>query len=128
MITKQSLQAVRRDIDKALAIVGKHHDLAINLGNITYTGSSFKGKIEAISTEESKTGLATDFDQLAFNKHCAMFGLTPQMFGRAFRNVNGYYEICGIKPQNTKYPIIAKNRMGKKFKFTSEAVIRGLRE
>lgn len=120
IFTGKTLLPIKKAIDKALAEVGAEHGLSFNIGKITFFDTSFTAKIECvINNGESGNSVAKN----TWDRYCYNYGLTPESFGKKFTSNGNLFEICGCKPNNHKYPIIAKNLgNGKQYKFNIASV------
>ena len=67
-------------------------------------------------------------DKAQWKRHASMYGLPVDAFGTVFRSNGTEYRICGISTRRPKYPVLGTRVSdGKKFKFTADVVIRGLK-
>lgn len=71
MLTKDKLNAIRDDLDAALAEIGKKHGFTMNTGKITYASDSFTAKIEALAV-----GAKTD-NEKRYEATCDLYHLPP---------------------------------------------------
>jgi hypothetical protein len=55
--------------------------------------------------------------------HCRNFGLKPEHFGTTFRSGRAIFRIAELKPNSYKYPIIAVNERGARYKFPASVII-----
>lgn len=118
--TRQTIPPIREAVQSALEKVGAEHGLSFDIGKITFLDTSLTAKIEcAINNGESGNSVA----KTKWDSHCYNYGLTPESFGKKFTSNGNLFEICGCKPNNHKYPIIAKNLgNGKQYKFNIASV------
>jgi hypothetical protein len=61
--------------------------------------------------------------KLTWNRYCAMFRLTPEMFGTKFKVARTTYTITGLNPRRPKNPIELLADNGKKFKSGPDYVL-----
>lgn len=123
---RPTLKLIRKEIDEALALVTKKYGVAFQGGNIRYDTESFKMRITG--TLPNKNGKAEPVEVKDFKSHCFIYGMTPKDLGRYFMTNGVTYKLVGLKPKSHKYPFVGERYDGKRFKFTVDAVSRGLGE
>ena len=120
-ISKDLLKALRVDIDAALAEVGKKHGVSLTQGNTRYSVSTFTTKIEGIVLNSSSTG-TTSTEQAKYTSEAPICGIDPASYGKSFIDRGTKFKIVGINRKAKKYPIIAQNDNGTRYKFGPEVV------
>lgn len=122
MIDKQTLDNFRNDFKKAMETLEQQYGFVIELGRITYTPTSFTGKLE-VHEGESKD----DVNEQEFKKYCRMFGLDADDYDRRFTFQGKDYIVVGIRPSKHKYPICCQEvNSGTTYGFTAEGVKKAL--
>jgi hypothetical protein len=122
MIDRQTLENFRQDFNEAMKDLETKYGFVIELGRITYTATSFTGKLE-VHEGESKD----DVNEQEFKKYCYMFGLDEQDYDRRFTFQGKDYIVTGIRPSKRKYPICCQEvQSGTTYGFTSECVRKAL--
>jgi hypothetical protein len=122
MIDRQTLENFRQDFNEAMKDLEQKYGFVIELGRITYTPTSFTGKLE-VHEGESKD----DVNEQEFKKYCYMFGLDEQDYDRRFTFQGKDYIVTGIRPSKRKYPICCQEvQSGTTCGFTSECVRKAL--
>lgn len=122
MIDKQTLDNFRNDFKKAMETLEQQYGFVIELGRITYTPTSFTGKLE-VHEGESKD----DVNEQEFKKYCRMFGLDADDYDRRFTFQGKDYIVVGIRPSKRKYPICCQEvNSGTTYGFTAEGVKKAL--
>jgi hypothetical protein len=118
-ITVNQLELIRKEINDAIAAVAAKHNMTMSLGKITYDEVSFKSEIKAtvISTDGTDLKARNDWDH-----YCKLFWLKSEDFGKTFVDAGETYTICGVKPRNTKFPILAKSIKGVTYKFPDDVI------
>ena len=102
----------------------KQYGFVIELGRITYTATSFTGKLE-VHEGESKD----DVNEQDFKRYCYQYGLQPTDYDRRFEFQGNHYIVVGIRPSKRKYPICCQCvENGTTYGFTAEAVKRALKD
>ena len=122
MIDRQTLENFREDFKKAMEDLESKYGFVIELGRITYTPTSFTGKLEA-KEGDSKD----DVNEQDFKKYCSMYGLSKDDYDRRFTFQGHDYIIVGIRPSKRRYPICCTRvDNGTTYGFTAECVKRAL--
>lgn len=123
MISKEMLQAFRRDFNEAMKPLETKYNLELKLSKITYGEDSFQGKVEAFDRSQGESKEANEF-----NKYCSYYGLQPSDLNRVITTPNGEgYQIKGLDRQKRKYCISAiRVSDGKEFGLTLDFVKKGL--
>jgi len=119
--TRPTLREVREDIKEALKSVEEKHGIKFTFGSIRFDDSKMNTRLVAhVGTDTS------DIAKKEWDEYCTRFGLGLHMFGKSFRSAGDVFTIVGIKPKSPKYPVIAMNNKGMKYKFAADTVIRNL--
>lgn len=118
-INKQTLTDFRNDFAEHLKSFEEKHNIKISLGRSTYNSDSFDMKMTtSLNREDGKS-----IEQIQFEKHCFMFDLKKQDFGKKLLlkigNNDMVAKIIEITPSSRKYPIIVLATNGKKYKLPS---------
>ena len=122
MIDKQTLTNFRKDFAEAVKDLEQKYGFVIELGRISYTATSFNGKLE-VREGESKD----DANEQDFKRYCRMYGLEASDYDRRFTYGNDEYIVTGIRPSKRKYPICCLCvGNGTTYGFTAECVKRAL--
>ena len=120
MIDRQTLTNFRQDFKKAMEALEKQYGFIIDLGNITYSATSFYGKLE-VREGDSRD----DLNEQEFKKYCKSYGLDPEDYDRRFTYDGKDYIIIGIRPSKRKYPISCQQvQDGTTYNFTADTVRR----
>ena len=122
MINRQTLTNFRQDFEKAMEALEKQYGFIIDLGSITYSATSFYGKLE-VHEGDSRD----DLNEQEFKKYCKSYGLDPEDYDRRFTYGGKDYIIIGIRPSKRKYPISCQQvQDGTTYNFTADTVRRVL--
>ena len=122
MIDRQTLTNFRQDFEKAMEALEKQYGFIIDLGSITYSATSFYGKLE-VHEGDSRD----DLNEQEFKKYCKSYGLDPEDYDRRFTYGGKDYIIIGIRPSKRKYPISCQQvQDGTTYNFTADTVRRVL--
>ena len=108
-----NLPHIRNDINEALATVAAKYGITLELGNMRYSEGQFTTKLTATAAETK-----SDAARVNWETHAIRFGLENSMFGKRFSASGKTLEICGIKPRNRKYPVLARSTNGEVYKLS----------
>jgi len=118
MIDRTMLQNFRQDFADAVKGLEQKYGVIIELGSITYSSISFKGKLE-VHEGASKD----DVNAQEFKKYCRRYGLSEDDYDRRFTYKGEDYIIIGIKPSKRTYPIVCQHALnGQSYGFTPDTV------
>ena len=109
--THSNLPNLRSELDAAINTVLAKHGLSANFGRFSFDDSTFTTKLTV------NCGSNDDAALREFKKYAFRFDLTGDEFGKSFTHSQDTYTIVGLKPKSRKYPILAKNKAGKTYKF-----------
>lgn len=122
---KADIDRLRAAMNAALAQVAAELGLEkLRAGNVKYedggAGATIQVKAEVIVGGKTKHAIA-------FDQYHEMFGLRAEQFGAKFHARDGQYEIVGLAPSRTRFPIMAIHvATGKTMFFTVDGVLRQL--
>ena len=120
MIDRQTLDNFRQDFEKAMETLKKQYGFIIDLCNITYSATSFYGKLE-VHEGDSRD----DLNEQGFKAYCKMYGLDYDDYDRRFTYGGKDHIIIGIRPSKRKYPISCPQvQDGKSYAFTADMIRR----
>jgi hypothetical protein len=120
MIDRQTLDNFRQDFKKAMEALEKQYGFIIDLGNITYSATSFYGKLEGHESDSRD-----DLNGQEFKMYCNLYGLDPEDYDRRFTYDGKDYIIIGIRPSKRKYTISCQRvQDGKSYAFTADMIRR----
>lgn len=111
-ITRDTLKALRPQIQAALNLIDNNFGLKIELGNATFNESIATFKlIVAAPTGDAPAGesaqvlkAAHDFTKMIWQYH----GMKKEDLGRSFKYMGSTYKIKGLMPRRTKFPILCE--------------------
>ena len=112
------------EIEEALQSIAKKYGISIKRGNGSYSESRCLIKVECATIGED--GFARTQAETDFPMFCTMFGLKPEHLGKEISIRGRVFTICGLKPNRTKLPILARAVGGKVYKFPERTVQRAL--
>jgi hypothetical protein len=108
---------IRAEIVAACEAIGKKHGATIELNPGSFNAQSIRFKVEvsAIGTDGALTS-----DARNFKLYASMYGLKPEDLNKTFTWGGNKFKLVGLSPRRPKYPFIAENEVGKRFKFGVE--------
>lgn len=119
-LDRTAVRRINDDIQSALDAVAKRYGVQIKVGNSRFSNTNCTTKIDISTVNEGGTVMtkeATDF-----NRFATSFGITKKL-GDTFDFRYDRYEITGLKPRSSKYPVLAKSLSnGKTFKFPAHDI------
>lgn len=119
-LDRAAVRRINNDIELALKAVADRYGVQIKVGNSRFSDSNCTTKIDISTVNEGGTVMtkeATDF-----NRFASSFGITKKL-GDTFDFRYDRYEITGLKPRSSKYPVLAKSlSSGKTFKFPANVI------
>lgn len=93
---KPNLKMLRNEIDDALKHVAEKHGIRLSLGNISFTATTFTGKLEALISDGNAEDLDSNIKwQKNFLTYAPLYGLSKDDLGRTFTYANKEYKIVG---------------------------------
>lgn len=122
MIDRQVLSNFRKDFAEAVKGLEQKYGLVIDLGQISFTPTSFTTKITCREGEDR-----FDVNAQEFKKYCKAYGLSEEDYDCRFTFQGKDYVIVGIRPSKRKYPICCKELSSSNtYSFTAEGVRKAL--
>lgn len=121
-MNKSKVIELRTGITATLKEIESANGIIFELGNGKYTDDSVTFQLKCV-----ETGGNANFDvgESEFKKYCVWFGLKPEHFGQHFTSQGKIFTVAGLKPKNTKYPIIC-NAGGTPYKLEADRVAKAL--
>ena len=118
---RNQIKQIHKDINDALAIVARKHGmLSLTTATLRFDETRFKVTVNGIASLDAFTQVTPVLsigDTINPNS----------LIGRVFISGNGTkFTVSDYKSNRPKYPIVAKNASGTQYKFTVDAVKRGL--
>lgn len=105
---KDTLKALRDDMNEALAAVAEKYGVKINVGSASYDAMglscSYKLEVEATQTEDG-----TEAARAKFECYAALFGLAAEDYHNTFDYFGIEYRIVDLNLKARKKPLIIEN-------------------
>ena len=111
----QFLKNFRTEFKDAVKELEEKHGIVINLGNISYSGSDFTGKLEVRldSVDPNQKYIDT------FKRCYKLYGLEEDMLNKSFRTNGKTLKFVGLDRKKRNYPCICEGN-GKSYKLSVE--------
>ena len=109
---RQTLRALRVDLDAAMASIAAKYGIQLNAGNISYTAETATIKVQAGVI--SKSGQVVTKEAQAFNQYKRLVGLGNLNIGDAINIQGKEYTISGYKPRSKNAVIVQRDGRGYK--------------
>lgn len=116
---KEKIRSIRERMNAVLAPLATEFGITIHAGNASFSATSVTFKVDIAEIIDGKVQSKQVDD---FNKLCHLYGFQPTDLGRKFKVRSEEYEITGLNPRSSKYPIEVKRSDGKPFRFTEDSV------
>jgi len=100
---KSNLVDLRKDIDLALAEVGKRYGIKINAGNARFTDTTATFKLEAAVVRDGK---AISREMETLKMYLGLLGLNEDHFGKVFKMGSKFFVLSGYSPRKHKKPVL----------------------
>lgn len=120
------VRIVEAEVRKALESIGKNHDITFDIDFGRHSPTKIQFRITAARTVYSSLGKTLSPAQVEWDWYASRFGFKSDDFGRRFERNGQTFTICGVKPSNHKYPILAKTSSGTVYKFSPAMVVASL--
>ena len=109
---RQTLRALRVDLDAAMASIASKYGIQLNAGNISYTAETATIKVQAGVI--NKSGQVVTKDAQAFNKYKRLVGLGNLNVGDTINIQGKSYTISGYKPRSKNAVLVQREGRGYK--------------
>ena len=109
---RQTLRALRVDLDAAMASIASKYGIQLNAGNISYTAETATIKVQAGVI--NKSGQVVTKDAQAFNQYKRLVGLGNLNIGDAINIQGKEYTISGYKPRSKNAVLVQRDGRGYK--------------
>lgn len=122
--TRQMVEELRKELNKAIAQFGEAHGLTLDVGNARFDETSIA---YTLNVSFSKTE-NYDPDKANWDANCRVIGMKPEDFGKE-TTINGVpYVICGYNQRASKNRIWIRSAAGKVYVSDARSVKSGMKE
>lgn len=120
-MTKGQIKQMRAEMNQALSKISERYDVAIEIGTIRYSDTGFTAKVEGVVTADPE-----DLEKVAKAKFlreiAGDYRIREEDFGKKFTENGRQYRIVGFNSRAHRYPVIAENINGVKYKFQANVI------
>ena len=114
---RQTLRALRVDLDAAMATIASKYGIQLNAGNISFTSETATIKVAAGII---KNGTVVTPEAKAFDQYKRLVGLGSLNVGDSITIQGKDYTISGYKPRSKNAVVVARG--GRSYKVTVDMV------
>jgi hypothetical protein len=114
---RQTLRALRVDLDNAMATIASKYGIQLSAGNISFTSETATIKVAAGII---KNGTVVTAEAKAFNQYKRLVGLEAFNVGDAIQIQGKEYTIKGYKPRSKSAVVIERD--GRSYKVSVDMV------
>jgi hypothetical protein len=129
-IDKVLLQKLRTEMDAAMQAVAKANGVLIKTGSCSYRPASatFKVEVVAIGDDVENSDNLTNKDATTlkaasdWKARAILYGLDAAWLGQKAKTPQGEFEVVGLMPRRSKYPVLVKTASGLKLMTTDQII------
>ena len=126
MIDDKKLKEIGREVQDAVSMVESEFNVKFNFEGIEQRANGARFILD-MQEMGSNGQSAIDPWAVTWNAHATKHGFNLSDRGKTFHSNTRTFKLLGLKPRNTKYPVIAENvRNGRSYKFRASSVLRYL--
>lgn len=118
---RSKVKQIHKDINDALQLIAKKHGMhSLRTGTLSFDDAKFTVRVTGVSSLSAFTS-TSDVIKPAITTN------PLSLMDKTFISPTGKkFTVCDYQPSNRKYPIIAKNDSGTRYKFTMSQVTQNL--
>ena len=116
--------ALRLEIDSALASLGQKYGVNFHAGNVSYNSQCATFKLEITTLGDG--GTVETKEAKDFKLYASSYGFKPEDLGRVFKFQGSDYKITGLKPRSRNCICIMGVNNNRAYKINPDAVLRSL--
>lgn len=122
---KPNLKTLRADLEAALAIVSKKHNIILSTANISYSATEATIKVKAMTKAEGvETALDARIAKFAedFKINAFLYGMKVEDLGKTYKSGSKIFTVVGLDSKKRKNAIVVKDQLGKTYISSPESV------
>lgn len=116
---RQDLRDLRDSLETLINLELSQTNLQGKIGNMRFESDGSNVTMKLTIQAENADGKIEPQHVIDFHKNAERFGFKKTDLGRPFTLNGNLYTLVGMKTRSRKYPMIAANTSGKRFKFTA---------
>ncbi len=123
-LDRSTTNCVMKRLEALLKPLAEELGVSLTLGKCSFrpTNGRFQVKLSVLDLD----GKAITEEMEEFKSYALHYGFSPEDLGKTFVFQRRSFKICGLKPKNRLYPILAKSSDGKGYKFDCQTVLEAL--
>lgn len=126
MLSRQKVREIMADCEEALKAVAEKHGFELARRSCSYTEHEMPVAFRLVEVGEDGNALTREAG--AFEQLKKFYGLEGVSVGDTFKNRGRIFRVTGLNSRAPKYPVLAEDLQGKKYKFPAEVVARKIGE
>ena len=118
------LDKFRKEFNELFKPLAEKFGAHIKLGTQTWGENEFTARLTVTDTSNLKEGQSPRDKKLEddYKKHCEIYDLKPEWFGKSFIAQGKTLTIVGLKTRASKRPVVVKDEDGNGYVFPVESV------
>jgi hypothetical protein len=120
---RPNVKMIHAEINAALSVIAKKHGLlSLSTGTLSFSDEKFTVRVTGLAPIDASKTVVT-----CPKKDGTSIGSHPTtLIGSHFMANGTKFKVTDYKPSRPKYPMVGENAAGTRYKFTVDAVKRGL--
>lgn len=115
MLDRQVIKTHRASLQNTLDLWAEDNGFSCRLGVIRFSSIDFKVSLQV------NAGSSGSYERDDFCKWCFKFDLEPEDYKIVFGFLSKEYTLVGFRPKASKYPFIAENENGTRYRLPKDA-------
>lgn len=120
MFNRETVRKIHAECEEALKAVAERHGLDLLQKNITFTEGEMPVSFRLVARREDGVPMSREAE--IFKQGAEIVGLEPAMLGARFKKGGQTYRIVGLNLRAQRFPVIAEDSAGRRFRFPAETV------
>jgi hypothetical protein len=120
ILTHDNIRELREKLQAVLDEFAKSNDLQATVGAASFTPNNVRFQLDLSVVGEDGEAITREAE--TFRLHAQSFGFSPDQLGEPFLHNGKRLKIVGLNIRSTRFPIIAADEEGKRYKYPAELV------
>lgn len=121
---RATCRAIAEVAERAVQQALEPYGLKVRVGGGTFDFGSYTMKVEAAVVQSDGFVLTKEVGD--FKALATVYGFEEADLGRTFTDAGHTWKVVGLKPTSDKFPVLVEREDGRRFKFPTARVLRGL--
>jgi hypothetical protein len=117
---RASVRLLTETLAAELSVLAAKYGLSVKKAGGRFSATSFTPKFEF--SVQGEGGVTLSPERVDFPRYCTLYGLQAEDLDKKFTANGMTYTVSGLKPNNSQFPILAKNAVGRTYKFPARVV------